>query len=43
MEIIINNNIASVNKKVIQLSPIYLELKKEKNHSPYNFMNIVKK
>ena len=29
MEIIINNNIASVNKKVIQLSPIYLELIKK--------------
>jgi ubiquitin C-terminal hydrolase len=47
---IINNNIASVNKKAIQLSPVYLELikklwdeKGEKSFSPYNFMNIVEK
>ena len=47
---IINNNIASVNKKAIQLSPVYLELikklwdeKGEKSFSPYNFMNVVEK
>ena len=47
---IINNNIESVNKNALQLSPIYLELIKklwdengEKSFSPYNFMNIIER
>ena len=47
---IINNNIESVNKNALQLSPVYLELIKklwdengEKSFSPYNFMNIIER